>query len=386
MLDNQQLMNWKLVLLKTISFLSTLLVMSCRAAQNLALATSKPQPLPTAMATFTPTAPISKWPTATPVVTELLLTTTATMRPTTPTVAEATKTIRPITPTLSPTLTAPPVITTTLPKPTVTTPPPATSSLPIFAEATGMPAGDYFRILGTLSQPTDPLTLEWQITGADTVNLHVEAGVDIYQRSLHFSETGSGQMVWNFANSEGGWPATFGLSAIEPAISTSIFIEQLPCAKEWFIYDFYGRGCPLESAAFVQRFEHGMMLWLEASDIVYASTWEGDPSSSFPDTFEHGSDPIDDPALEPPEGLYQPQYGIGKDAAHLDGVDAGGGVYTDSDAAVVAVPADLIAHLNLGGGVFFFALAKLLVEELAFESEDAGEGIGKAVTEEMFVA
>lgn len=73
-------------------------------------------------------------------------------------------------------------------------------------------------------------------------------------------------------------------------------------------------GCPLAAPQFVfmarQPFQHGQMIWRSDEQIIYAlhedGTWQ-----AFADTFQEGM-PESDPAITPPENLFQPIRGFGK--------------------------------------------------------------------------
>ncbi|OQY22996.1 MAG: hypothetical protein B6I34_05110 [Anaerolineaceae bacterium 4572_32.1] len=73
-------------------------------------------------------------------------------------------------------------------------------------------------------------------------------------------------------------------------------------------------GCPLAEAAIsgaaFQTFEHGLMFWRAASqtiDVLHADgKW-----TRYNDTWNE-TQPLDDPGLTPPEGLWQPVRGFGK--------------------------------------------------------------------------
>lgn len=74
-------------------------------------------------------------------------------------------------------------------------------------------------------------------------------------------------------------------------------------------------GCPRTEAITVnaaqQPFENGLMLWREDDNVIYGlrpdQTW-----FFTGDTWRDGLDLSEDPALVPPNGLYQPVRGFGK--------------------------------------------------------------------------
>jgi hypothetical protein len=77
-------------------------------------------------------------------------------------------------------------------------------------------------------------------------------------------------------------------------------------------------GCPQEAvfeAAAQQQFENGFMIWLESDRTIYVLYERGvvDSEQRFdvvPDEYREG-DAESDPAINPPEGLFQPVRGFG---------------------------------------------------------------------------
>lgn len=101
------------------------------------------------------------------------------------------------------------------------------------------------------------------------------------------------------------------------------------CTYQWFFlpsnYDFIRDGnsrkhtwgqCPTRpelSQASMQRFEGGLMIWIESRDqiLVYAS--ETNTLATYTDTFQAGVDPVTpNEQLTPPANRFLPQYGFGK--------------------------------------------------------------------------
>ena len=65
-----------------------------------------------------------------------------------------------------------------------------------------------------------------------------------------------------------------------------------------------------------EEFEHGAMLWMAIEDEYYSEQtvivlYDDGSFDRFTDTWDD-SQPVDDPALVPPDGLYQPRFGFGK--------------------------------------------------------------------------
>jgi hypothetical protein len=67
---------------------------------------------------------------------------------------------------------------------------------------------------------------------------------------------------------------------------------------------------PVPGLAAIQRFENGVMVWLEETGRIYAFI-NGGRWISYEDTFREG-DPESDPAFAPPAGKQQPLRGFGK--------------------------------------------------------------------------
>ena len=67
---------------------------------------------------------------------------------------------------------------------------------------------------------------------------------------------------------------------------------------------------PVQGGAAIQRFDNGVMVWVQENGRIYAflndGTWR-----SYEDTFREG-DPERDPAFSPPPGKQQPERGFGK--------------------------------------------------------------------------
>ena len=68
----------------------------------------------------------------------------------------------------------------------------------------------------------------------------------------------------------------------------------------------------VKSRASQQYFEDGMMIWLEAYDLILVTTYEGTPGWDAPDNFVDGTDIESDPNIVPPAGRFQPTRGFGK--------------------------------------------------------------------------
>jgi hypothetical protein len=88
------------------------------------------------------------------------------------------------------------------------------------------------------------------------------------------------------------------------------------CPAQWFFSRFVPPNCPLSpavaSAASLQTFQNGFMLWIGQQDAIYvlyldsvAPRW-----LVYNDAFQDGM-PETDPNISPPGGLFQPRRGFG---------------------------------------------------------------------------
>ena len=156
------------------------------------------------------------------------------------------------------------------------------------------------------------------------------------------------QITWQCLNADQIsilWPGAGGtmdgLSEIDPAGGTAtitpygspVLLEatndvgqaeaelslDIECAHAWvpeLVNAREGR-CPKPAQttwAAQQPFENGRMIWTEFDQMIYVFYDQSDPKTyaTYPDTFEEGKDPEQDPKITPPTGLYQPIRGFGK--------------------------------------------------------------------------
>jgi hypothetical protein len=70
--------------------------------------------------------------------------------------------------------------------------------------------------------------------------------------------------------------------------------------------------CDFSSNATQQIFEHGFLMWVEKTDTIIFSNFEGFEYGFETDTFDPDVDPDSDPTLTPPAGLLQPTGRLGK--------------------------------------------------------------------------
>lgn len=114
-----------------------------------------------------------------------------------------------------------------------------------------------------------------------------------------------------------GNPVTLHVSNAKGSAESTLDLT-ITCAHAWVPELAAGMGdrCPSEAEAgwaAQQPFEHGFMIWLEPSHLIYVffTDYGGQSYRSYDDTFVDG-DPETDPNLVPPAGLLQPKRGFGK--------------------------------------------------------------------------
>ena len=259
------------------------------------LQTSTPLP-PTATS-----QPASPRPSATPTATPP--TDTATPQPptATPRTPTASPTPRPETPTAVP---ASP--TSTLPPATPTPSPTSPSSGPII---------HIFRANVEVADPGDTVTLSWEWSGGEQATVHHllptgQLGSDYWD----VGPTGSLQYTISPLRRNFDTFALFVYKEGQASARATVEV-QLRCLDEWFFSpapDICPFEAPLISDGAEQHFEHGVMLWMGAEDLIYVlfddahyPKW-----SAYEDHWDEG-EPTMDPSIEPPPGRQQPVRGFG---------------------------------------------------------------------------
>lgn len=166
----------------------------------------------------------------------------------------------------------------------------------------------------SIADPGDTITLTWETQDATTVTLyHLFGGV----LSTFWSVEPTGSMTYTISassrNSESF--ALYASSEIMPYASTSLSVP-LTCPFDWFFApapDVCAQDAVVWSASAEQQFEQGMMIWVAEENriyVLYDDTIYTDGWNVYVDEWEEG-DPVDDPAIMPPPGFYQPQRGFG---------------------------------------------------------------------------
>jgi hypothetical protein len=176
------------------------------------------------------------------------------------------------------------------------------------------PAIGYFGSEVDEADPGDTVTLEWQSTGATHATLyHLLATGQLGS----FWEVGvSG--VFDYRIDDGERNHTDFLLVVSDELGRSVQASlsiALRCPDTWFFAPAPG-GCPagpaLVLAAAEENFERGVMIWVSEQDLIYVLFDDGQSPwwRAYTDKWNEG-DPLDDPAITPPTGLYQPVRGFG---------------------------------------------------------------------------
>lgn len=136
------------------------------------------------------------------------------------------------------------------------------------------------------------------------------------QLSLPYWEVdGSGQITYTISTGERNSTrfvlfATAAGETVQATLSVT-----LTCPDVWF-FSPAPEICPasaaMESAAAEEPFEQGTMIWVKEQDLIYVLFSDGVSPHwrAYQDRWNEG-DPTNDPALEPPPGLFQPERGFG---------------------------------------------------------------------------
>ena len=233
--------------------------------------------------------------------------------------AAATVTPTPIAP--SPTATAQPTATST------PVPPTATSHVvkvsqprrPM-ATPTSQPPSIISFVADRLEvDPGESVTLSWNTSGADQIMIYPNVPDGRYLEGIHVAPSGSltiptdkAERLWYqftlYAYNDNGGDTAQGSITVRLRCPYTFFFG--PLSEEDQQYWACPDGPATFSAAVEQAFEHGRMIWLQATQTVYVFLDDG-TLLSFADTWSEGQ-PEKDPQIVSPEGRSQPVRGFGK--------------------------------------------------------------------------
>lgn len=209
---------------------------------------------------------------------------------------------------------------TAVPLPTTIAPPttsPPASAQPPAATSDGIPHIASFTVDRTQVNLGASVIVSWKTTGKaaqlcrDNVRSVLCLPVSTEGRQefiMHFARRDDDSLPFTlmaFPNSDfSGQPATATLSVT------------VRCPAQWFFAnppDECAKSSVLESRAAAQPFEHGAMIWLEATQTIFVlldQPQQGYPYTEVADPWKPGM-PESDPTIVPPAGFYQPVRGFG---------------------------------------------------------------------------
>ena len=126
----------------------------------------------------------------------------------------------------------------------------------------------------------------------------------------------SGSMPYTIPTTRRNWDG-FSLYVYDEEKNRDIATLTIPltCPDTWF-FEPAPNECPasppLYSWGAEEPFEHGVMLWVGEEDRIYVLYDDGGITAwdAFVDEWDEG-EPVDDPSIVPPSGLYQPIRGFG---------------------------------------------------------------------------
>lgn len=186
--------------------------------------------------------------------------------------------------------------------------------LPLATHPYPVPVIHYFQSNVSVADPGQSIELSWSSSQAMSVTLwHL---LPSGQFGSWWDVAPTGSMTYTIPP-EYRHHIDFMLFASNPAgywVSASLSVT-LTCPDNWFFApapDECPAGPPLISAGAEQPFEHGLMLWVEAQDLIYVLyDDDGIPDYQiFVDDWDEG-DLISDTTIIAPAGYYQPLRGFG---------------------------------------------------------------------------
>lgn len=190
----------------------------------------------------------------------------------------------------------------------------STLFLPVVVAAPQPPLIISFTANVPIAGPGETITLSWETRHAVSVTLyHLLGG----QFGSFWDVAATGEMPYSISSGSRN-QETFALYAGNDAFpwDSATLVVPLRCPYTWFFApapDICPQEAALLSASAEQQFERGIMIWVEAEDriyVLYDDTIYPDGWAVFEDSWEEG-DPVEDPSLVPPPGLFQPQRGFG---------------------------------------------------------------------------
>lgn len=172
----------------------------------------------------------------------------------------------------------------------------------------------YFRSNVSTADPGETVTLEWSTGEGLTVTLWHLTPTGQFGRFWDVSASGAFDYTIDEQERNNTRFALFAAADADTSTMATLSIA-IRCPDLWFLEnepDICPSGPAMSSAGAVQNFEGGTMIWVEEEDQIYVLfTDVGSPGwNRYVDAWDSG-EPDSDPALLPPDGLYQPVRGFG---------------------------------------------------------------------------
>lgn len=188
-------------------------------------------------------------------------------------------------------------------------------------EANAGPIVHYLRANVKEADPGDTIVLEWSSSGATAAVLYpILPSEQLPQSGWEVAPTGvyTYEIPSDARNSSRFYLHVTDETERDAGANLTV---RLRCPVPWFFSPapYVCASDPILSNAAEQRFEHGTMIWVEDTiwvewkDRIFVLYDDDQPSpkwETFTDEWYEG-EPDHDPALTPPDGLYQPVRGFG---------------------------------------------------------------------------
>jgi hypothetical protein len=195
----------------------------------------------------------------------------------------------------------------------------ATIDAPVPATPPGngqMPAPGiaFFRSDVEEANPGDSITLEWSTSDAITVTLWHMIPTGQLGRRWDVSPAGSFDYTIGLHEKNATWFTLFATGSEDHSEMASATIS-LRCQDGWF-FEHAPEICPAapasSSAAAVQHFERGIMIWVEEEGQIYILYDDVNSPGWNRYVDQWNATELEmDPAMTPPDGLFQPIRGFG---------------------------------------------------------------------------
>jgi hypothetical protein len=187
--------------------------------------------------------------------------------------------------------------------------------LPLIRKDATPPIIDFFTANVAVTDPGQAIDLQWQTTHAISATLYHMMPTG--QFGTYWNVPPDGNIAYNIPASTRNFERFMLYANNDTGDYTSATVTViLNCPYPWFFApapNICAQDAAPDTAGAEQQFEQGIMIWVESEDrifvlfddAVFSPKWD-----VFSDEWSDGQ-PINDPSLTPPTGLYQPERGFG---------------------------------------------------------------------------